>query len=658
MRALTKNQAVFIDDIEYKVIRTTAESAQLESQVTGEFKSENFLNLMLLYSSGRLRVKNTRSGDRGHGTTPEKKSSPAPAIRSKAALIDSRRIAAYIQAVQKEGYISGTKRLTEIAYKVSAGLGDPRPPHVTTIYKWLSRFHQSGGDFRALISNYDGRGGRGKPRFSMEVEQLIDARIEKVLLQAKAGSAEDIHLGVLLDIQQLNTMRIESEHLKPPGLRTIQRRIQNLWAYDFALARYGRAEADRRFGMYLGARRVDRILQLVEIDHSPLDILVVDEFSIVIGRPWVTVIIDRKSRCILGLHISLAGHGTSAVFACLRHALMPKTYLAAGGAYADMGLEWPCLGWFTTVVMDNGREFHAESVVDALLNIGIGTEYAPSRDPNSKPHVERFLRTLNYELIHTLPGTTLAKVHQRIGFKAEEDACLTLEQLDRMVHRWVCNVYHQRPHRGLDRRTPLAVWNEGAASHPPELKLNHDDVEIEFCQVGTSAVQHYGIDLNTFVYVSPQLLTLRRTLPSNTKVTVKWPQHDAGHIWVWDPHLSEYFKVGNKDKQYSQLTVVQAKLAKKAKADPRSDYARTCAVAKDIIRNEAEQAQKDKKLKTRKAGARLADRTSARSRNASATTSNPQIPAPLAEVSNETSGNSDALLDIAVALPLEATDAQ
>lgn len=657
MRTFTKNQSVFIDGVEHKVVRTNADTAQLESQITGEFKSERFVNLMRMYTTGRLKVQCAIARlqqPRRNAPSPETCQKP---VRSKAALADSRRIVNYIQALKKEGFVTGSKKLNEMVMRISAQLGDVRPPHLSTIYNWLRKFNSSQGDIRAVISNYDARGGRGKTRLPSEVERVIDARIEKVLLEPKAGTAESVYIGVLQDIRLINSARIESEHLKNPGLRTIQRRIKDLWAYDFALARFGRAEADRRFGMYLGARKISRILEMVEIDHSPLDILVVDQNHVVIGRPSITVIIDRKSRCILGFHISLAGHGTQAVFECLRHALLPKMYLQEGGAYADMKLDWPCFGWFSVVVMDNGREFHAESVVDALLNIGISTEYAPSRDPNSKPHVERFLRTLNYGLIHTLPGTTLAKVHHRIGFKSEDEACLSLEQLDRIVHRWVCEVYHLRPHRGLDRRAPLTVWNEGVQAHPPELKLNHDEVEIEFSEVQTSAVQHYGIDLNTFVYVSHQLLQLRRTLPNNTKVTVKAPLHDAGHIWVWDPHGSQYFKVPNKDNQYAGLTMLQAKAAKKFKAEAGSAYARTGALAMDVVRAEASEAQRHQKLAVRRAGAKFADRTSARTRKSRAAPDGhsfaPMQSPPVVFTSED---DEESPMEIVISLPREVSD--
>jgi putative transposase len=259
--------------------------------------------------------------------------------------------------------------------------------------------------------------------------------------------------------------------------------------------------------------------------------------------------------------------------------------------------------------MDNGREFHAEAVTDALLNLAIITEYAASRDPNDKAHVERFLKTFNYSFIHKLPGTTLAKVHQRIGFRAEDEACLTLEELDRMIHAWILGVYHLRRHAGLGGRAPIDVWNESAKAFPPQLKASVDDIDIEFGEVNESTPQQYGIDLNNFRYASDRLTVLFGTLPKKTKVHVKWPRHDVGCIWIWDPLEKEYFKATNTDASYDGLTVEQAKAVKKQYED-NPEYKRTRAEAKEMIRATEADAMGDKQLKNRRKGARLANKTS------------------------------------------------
>jgi putative transposase len=385
-----------------------------------------------------------------------------------------------------------------------------------------------------------------------------------------------------------------------------------LYSFELALANYGRKEAERRHAFNGKSRSVDRILELVEIDHTPADILVVDETGEVRGRPMLTILLDRHSRCVLGYLLSLAGHGTPAVFSALRHALLPKTYLESryGGK-----LDWPCYGWPERILMDNGREFHADAVRDALANIGVVTEYAGSRDPNDKPYIERFNRTINYTLIHKLPGTTLSHVHKRVGFKSEAEACLTLEQLDELIHVWICDKYHRRPHAGLSGRAPIDVWNESAKAHPPLLKMNREDVDIEFCEVEERQLQHYGVDNNTFTYASPQLSLLGRMLPKSRTVTIKAPRHDMGFIWVWNQIDKEYIRVPNKDDQFNGLTLEQARAVKKRLVEAAPDYRLTNARA-DAVRNEiVQEAMADKKLKARRKGARLANQTSNSFRN-------------------------------------------
>lgn len=250
---------------------------------------------------------------------------------------------------------------------------------------------------------------------------MIDETVEEIALSQRVFSAQDLLNGLTLKIQAKNRDRPAGDKLQIPSLRTMQRRASMLAEYDLTIAKSGLVEANRRFALHQNSREVSRLLEIVEIDHSPIDLMVVGSDRVTVGRPTITVVLDRATRCVMGYHLSLAGHGVPAVFEALRHALLPKAYLTT--TYGDLGLSWPCFGWPERVVMDNGREFHADAVADALLNLGIACEFSKARSPNDKPFVERFLRTLNYGLIHKLKGTTLAKAHKRVGFKAEETRC-------------------------------------------------------------------------------------------------------------------------------------------------------------------------------------------------------------------------------------------
>ncbi len=607
MTTFVKNQEIFRGDIAYQVVRPLENNAvQLENVATGELSIHQHRELLEEYRRGYLRVALARQHEGGK----QSGKSGLPLNMShlkKSAQIETRRHVAYLIELEKrEVFGSSRKNLCKAIAEVGASLADPRPPHYTTVHRWRRKYVLARCDARGFFSQIDMRGGKDQSRLQPEVEAIIHEKIETVFLARKTGSAEEVHNAVFLELQKANTTRIETEWLRVPALRTIQRRIGQIGAYDRALARFGPKEAERRFSFRGPSRRVSRILELVETDHTPVDILVANEDGVAIGHPVITVVFDRFSRCVLGFSLSLAGHGTHAVFEAIRHALLPKTYLKS--RYPDLDLEWECHGWFEKFLMDNGREFHARAVVDALLNLGIASEYAASRDPDDKPFVERFLRTLNYSFIHRLPGTTLAKIHQRIGFKAEDEACITLEQLNRMIHVWILSVYHLRPHSALNGRAPIEVWRESAEAFPPRLKYNADDLNIELAELAESALQHYGIDLNTFRYASPALAQLYRLLPPKSKVQVKWPSYDVGYIWVWDPLEKTYIKADNTDESYSGLTLSQAKAVKAAIAK-NPDYQQTRAEASAILREEAAEAEQSKELKTRKRAARMGNKT-------------------------------------------------
>lgn len=70
---------------------------------------------------------------------------------------------------------------------------------------------------------------------------------------------------------------------------------------------------------------VDSILEQVQIDHTVIDLIVVDEHERQpIGRPYLTVAIDVCSRCILGMVVTLEAPSAVSVGLCLAHAAIDK----------------------------------------------------------------------------------------------------------------------------------------------------------------------------------------------------------------------------------------------------------------------------------------------------------------------------------------------
>jgi len=610
MLTLLKQQTVFLDDVEYLVISSSHESgALLENKKTGERSQVDAYKLVTKYLTGDFLTNVQRRAELKTGDRTARKPARMDGLSTAAKKETHRRID-YLVRLENIGAFDGSSRkdLRKAIGFVAAARGEEIVPHESTIYRWKRKYLRAQQDVRALFARFDERGGKGRSRLDPAVEVLIDDAVDAIVMKQRRFSAQDVLDHVTLAVQLANKSRAADRQLTCPSKRTIQRRMVLLAEFDLTVAASSLRHAERQFPMQGRSRGVSRILELVEIDHTPIDLIVTDEAGQAVGRPTATVVLDRLSRCVLGFHLSLAGHGVPAVFDALRHALLPKAYLAQ--RYKDLGLNWECFGWMERVLMDNGREFHADAVADALLNLGIACEFAGSLEPNDKPFIERFLRTLNYGFIHKLPGTTLDKVHKRVGFKAEDDAVLTLGELDRLIHVWICNVYHVRPHRGLNGRAPLTVWRESAKAYPPQLKMNAADVDIEFSEIAESRLQRYGIDLNTFVYSSERLLTMGRLLPEGSKVNVKWPRNDVGYVWVWDITAQEYFKVKNKEPDYAGLTLDQARAARKAKSSGDPSYAQTRTEASAIVRDQIEQAAKSRKLSDRRKSERFANQTS------------------------------------------------
>jgi putative transposase len=405
------NRIFFIEGVAYRVEGPTDDRNVLMRQVeTGAVKTEAVYNLMTMYLDGRLRVseKSTKrsNSSEGNGHVGQRIRHVSPAARA----VTDRHITYVTQVKEMNVDGAGKAALEEAIKQIAEERKDKNRPHVSTVYGWLRKFSTDG--LGALISRMSSKGSRRKPKIDPEVSAIVDQQVHDVLDNSHVWSAEQILDKIRHEINLKNKFKVPDEYLKEPSLRTVQRRLAELPQFDVAVAKHGLREAERRFANLGVARRTSRILELVEVDHSPLDILVVDERGVVVGRPMLTLVLDRFSRCVLGFHLSLDGHGTHSVFAALRHALLPKLYLDTG-AYESLGLAWPCHGWFERLLMDNGLEFHSESSVDALLNLGIIGEYAASQSPNDKPHVERVLKTVNYSFISQGASTSWVQVGRR-----------------------------------------------------------------------------------------------------------------------------------------------------------------------------------------------------------------------------------------------------
>ncbi len=347
--------------------------------------------------------------------------------------------------------------------------------------------------------------------------------------------------------------------LKPPGNETVRRRLKAVDPVDIAARRHGRKAARDRYGP---AREPfapsTRPLSLVQIDHTRVDLIVVDEaYREPIGRPWLTLAIDVFSRIVVGCYVTLEAPSSLSVALCMAHAVGDKR-----GWLTQLGIDtdWPG-GLPQSIHLDNATEFHADALVRGCEEHGIVINYRPVATPHYGGHIERLVGTTMGK-VHLLPGTTFSNVAERGAYDSERHAVMTLAELDIWLARQIAVIYHGSPHQGLGGRTPLGVWREAIiAGQPPRTQANPARVRLDFLPFERRQPRRDGVELFKIGYWHDALPALAAR--TQGKLPVRYDPRDLSRVWLRPPDKGEYLELHYKDLRRPPVTLWEWRAARK-----------------------------------------------------------------------------------------------
>lgn len=206
-----------------------------------------------------------------------------------------------------------------------------------------------------------------------------------------------------------------------------------------------------------------------QCDHTRVDVLLVDKYDEILGRPWLTTVIDTYSRCIMGINLGYDAPSSEVVALALHHAILPKQY----GSEYGLSEEWGTYGKPEHFYTDGGKDFRSNH----LNQIAVQLEFVCHlRDrPSEGGVVERPFKTFNTELFSTLPGYTGSNVQQRPE-EAEKDARLTLRQLEQILVRYIVDNYNQRIDARMGAQTRFQRWEAGLIASPDVISERELDI--------------------------------------------------------------------------------------------------------------------------------------------------------------------------------------
>ena len=209
-------------------------------------------------------------------------------------------------------------RIDRFALKqAAAGTGR----HPATIYRWLRRYREERHQ-TALIPVKRGV----EPwhsRLQPEVEAIIDAAIKDRYLTRNRVKATQLNRDVAL--------KCRSAGLPIPHVNTVRNRISRIEPRTLVEGRSGKRAAQEQFEPIQGHfPSGNRPLAVVQIDHTKLDLIVVDQAERrPLARPWLTVAIDVFSRVVAGFYLSLEAPGAVSTGMGVACAILPKDRLLA-----------------------------------------------------------------------------------------------------------------------------------------------------------------------------------------------------------------------------------------------------------------------------------------------------------------------------------------
>lgn len=350
----------------------------------------------------------------------------------------------YVLAVRKAALPSYTKeRLVPVIAAQSKAMADGKPPSWRSVARWVKAYSIS----QSVLCLVAEPRGNSHARFGAELEHLMLMVVDRHYLTPARTSLKNTHKLLLVQLQDENELLPEDRKLPKVSYMALHRFVSRMDKFDVMCRRFGEAYARRWFRAYKIGVVAYRPLEIVQVDHTILDVNVLFMGVIRLGRPTITIFLDSYTRMIVGFHISFEPPSYVTVMEALRFSILPKNDLlaplkAAGIIHND----WPINGVPETLLLDNAKEFHGNDLKNAAAHLGMSLRYAPPKIPWFKGSVERFLLTLKESLIARLPGRTFP-IREERGDASEPEVGIDLDDLQVIMTKWVVDVYHESPHR-------------------------------------------------------------------------------------------------------------------------------------------------------------------------------------------------------------------
>lgn len=410
------------------------------------------------------------------------------------------------------------------------------------IYRSLNLFWRYGQEINALLPAFDQCGGGGEIRSPGRVKRGAPVRLSTPGMVAPKGvnTKEDDRANFVKGMKKygLNGKRVpltrvydqtlkeffadelrlaESENREPavPSFRSFRYWIKRLIP-EAELIRKQTSAGDfarNKRGLRGSATDITEVPgSCFELDATVLDVHIVSEFNRqhVLGRPTVYLVVDKESRMIVGLHVSMEYASWRAGRQALVNSFTSKQAYCRRFGIEIEEAEWPCCHIPQRLMCDRG-EFICSKPEEIVVPLIGHLSIAPPYRAELKGIVEHRFQILNEKLVHELMGTTNGRNYIRGDRDPRLDATLTLTEVTKLLIDQVLehnsSLFDRLAGQSLLlvesglAPTPLNYWNIHLKRHCHSLnKANEAEVRARLLPVEQVSMTSMGLRLNENMY--------------------------------------------------------------------------------------------------------------------------------------------------------------
>lgn len=523
-------------------------------------------------------------------------------------------------ALRRQGYLDRIREINPvgpvaatyppiIAAVHAESTDDGKKPSWQTVRRWMRDYESADYDIRALVPGYMHRG-RTCPLFGPKREEELKVLVECAQAWLDEGRPTKQYFVGLVETAYRRAIGVipGARHWKVPRRSALYEFLDRIDPYEVVARRHGRRAADEKFKTVDRQRPPRYRLERVEIDHTMLDIYVIDLVNrLILGRPTITAAIDVYTRMIVGLYIGFEPPSTYSVIQCLRNMVLPKTYVR--DEWPDLRLNWNPFGTPCVVLVDNAVEFRSATFRHIAQVLGITIEQAPVKHPEFKGTVERFFRTLKDGALTGLSGKPLKPSDKPTDAKLEYAACISLPQLRKQIHHWLIAEYCNKTHTGI-MDIPQRRWEVEVKRQPPKLPNSLTDLDALLGCLAKGTLTREGIRFMNLYYKSELLRPILRAAGGSGEIHFKYDPGNLGRIHAIHPETRQPIPVPVQDLDFEYangLTLFQHKAVLKfmRERDKVWENREDRLAAVDELRIETVKLLKKGRVRTRARHARL-----------------------------------------------------